>query len=155
MKCCCQAGRKWLYIEKKVGVIQLDAKKRKFTLYAPLSFYARIDAACASDNCQSKNEFVIKAVEFYLSYLAGEDSMTALVPILTSIVQSAVTACEERLARNIFKLAVEQAKTSNLLAVMQDLDDDTLRRLHIKCVDEVRRTNGIMRLEDAVKYQRG
>ena len=26
---------------------------------------------------------------------------------------------------------------------------------YIKCVDEVRRTNGIMRLEDAVKYQRG
>ena len=133
----------------------LKEKKRRFTLNAPVSFYDRLDAVCASDNCQSKNEFIIKAVKFYLSYLASEDGLTALAPILTSIVQSAVTACEERLARNIFKLAVEQAKTSNLLAVMRELDDDTLRRLHIKCVDEVRRTNGIMRLEDAVKYQRG
>ena len=129
--------------------------KRKFPLWIHPKTLKLVIQAYPKDNCDSQSEFIEKAVLFYLSYLASEDGLTALVPILTSIVQSAVTACEERLARNIFKLAVEQAKTSNLLAVMQELDDDTLRRVHIKCVDEVRRTNGIMRLEDAVKYQRG
>lgn len=133
----------------------MDERKRKFTLYAPASFYDRIEAASTADNCQSKNEFVLKAVEFYLSYLAAEGSLTAYVPILSNIIQSAVNACEERLARNIFKLAVEEAKIANLLAATQEIDDDTLHRLHIKCVEEVRRINGILRLEEAVRYQRG
>ena len=75
--------------------------KRKFPLWIHPKTLKLVIQAYPKDNCDSQSEFIEKAVLFYLSYLASEDGLTALVPILTSIVQSAVTACEERLARNI------------------------------------------------------
>lgn len=132
-----------------------ESNKRKFTIYAGDTFYDKVEAVYRSDNCQSKNEFILKAVEFYLSYLSAQDGLNAYAPILSTVIQASVKDCEEHLSRNLFKLAVGQAKVANLLAVINELDDDTLRKLHIKCVDEVRKTNGIIRYEKAVQYQQG
>ncbi len=62
---------------------------------------------------------------------------------------------EGNINRNIFKTAVELAKLANMLATVDDLDEDQLRKLHIRCVDEVKRINGIIDFEDTVKYQKG
>ena len=40
-----------------------------------------------------------------------------------------------------------------MLAAANDVDEETLRQLHTMCVNEVRRINGIIDYEDAVKYQ--
>lgn len=40
-----------------------------------------------------------------------------------------------------------------MLAAANDVDEETLRQLHIMCVNEVRKINGIIDYEDAVKYQ--
>ena len=129
--------------------------KRKFPLWIHQSTLDKVCKAFNQDNCHSQSEFIEKAVEFYLSYLLYEGSLTSYAPILSSIIDASVKGCEEHLSRNHFKIAVELAKVSNLLAVINELDDDTLRKLHVKCIDEVRKTNGVIRFEDAVKYQQG
>ena len=61
---------------------------------------------------------------------------------------------ENRLARLLFKIAVEMAKLESMLAAINDMDEATMRRLHIRCVNEVKKINGILTMEDAVRYQR-
>jgi hypothetical protein len=34
------------------------------------------------------------------------------------------------------------------------VDEESLNRLHVKCVDEVRRINGTVKFEDAYHYQK-
>ena len=41
-----------------------------------------------------------------------------------------------------------------MLAAMNDVDDATLYKLRLMCSDEVKRINGIINFEKAVRYQR-
>lgn len=57
-------------------------------------------------------------------------------------------------SRLLFKIAVELGKISNMLAAANEVDDETLRELHIMCIDEVRKINGIITYDSAAKFQR-
>ena len=61
---------------------------------------------------------------------------------------------ENRLARMDFKIAVELAKLSQVIAYSHDIDEDALKKLHVKCVEEVRRINGAIDFENAYRYQK-
>ena len=43
---------------------------------------------------------------------------------------------------------------THMVAAINEIDDDTLHKLRIMCVDEVKRINGIINFEKAVRYQR-
>lgn len=60
---------------------------------------------------------------------------------------------EQRLARLLFKVAVEFGKLTHLLAVANDVEDETLRQLLVMCINEVRKINGAIDCEVAVRYQ--
>lgn len=61
---------------------------------------------------------------------------------------------ENRLARMDFKMAVELAKLSQVIAYTHDVDEESLNKLHAKCVNEVQRINGTIKFEDAYRYQK-
>jgi metal-responsive CopG/Arc/MetJ family transcriptional regulator len=104
-------------------------------------------------NCKSRSEFIEKAISFYAGYLSANAHTDFLANVITTLVAGTVSVTENRLARLQFKEAVELAKLSHMLAAVSDVDDDTLRRLHVRCVDEVKRINGVVKFEDAVQYQ--
>ncbi len=39
----------------------------------------------------------------------------------------------------MFKQAVEQDKTSHLLTYLSEVDDNTLKRLHLRCINDVKK----------------
>jgi len=41
-----------------------------------------------------------------------------------------------------------------MTAAVNDVDDETLKSLHIMCVNEVRKINGIISYEKAAEYQK-
>lgn len=41
-----------------------------------------------------------------------------------------------------------------MLATINDMDEETRRRLHIHYVNDMKKINGIISMEDAVKFQR-
>ena len=88
-------------------------------------------------------------------YLESQNSVNFIAPIITDTIKSTVYATEQRLARLLFKEAVETAKLANITAAFHNLDDNTLKSLHIRCVQEVSKINGILTLEDATKFQNG
>ncbi len=108
------------------------------------------------DNCKSASEYIEKAVKFYTGYLDSNSDCSAnyLPEILTSVVEAIVKGSEERISRNLFKLAVEVGAATHMQAAACEIDDETLHQLRAMCVNEVRKINGVIRHEDAVKFQR-
>ena len=74
--------------------------------------------------------------------------------MITETVKAQINGTERRLARLLFKVAVELGKLTHLLAVVNDDDDETRRQLLVMCINEVRKINGTFDCEDAVRYQK-
>ena len=127
--------------------------KRKFALWLHPETLEQVDAAYKKDDCRSKSEFIEKAVRFYLSYLAAADDSSLLPNAFLSSMKSIVSESDNRIGRLLFKLAVEMAVMSNILAAMDDVDDVTLSRLRGECVKAVKQINGAFTMENAVKWQ--
>ncbi len=106
-----------------------------------------------SDNCKSPSEFIEKAINFYIGFLKSEDNVNYLSPRITSSVDAVVHGSEQRINRNLFKIAVELGKVAHAVAAANDVDEDTMQELHAMCVDEVRHINGVINFENAVKFQ--
>lgn len=133
-----------------------DDVKVKFPLYVFPETMQKIDMLYEADNCKSKMEFIEKAIRFYCGYLLNKDSVAAEYadPQITAITEGIVKGTEQRLSRALFKFAVELGAVSHMLAAINDIDDETMVKLRAMCTDEVRRINGVINFERAVRYQR-
>ncbi len=127
--------------------------KEKMAVYFQPETIKKIEQEYREDNCSSKTEFIEKAVKFYIGYLRQQDEVNYLSPMITETMKAQIKGTEQRLARLMFKVAVELGKLSHMTAAMNDVDDETLKSLHAMCVTEVRKINGIIDYEDAVEYQ--
>ena len=127
--------------------------KQKMAVYFQPETIKKIEQEYREDNCASKTEFIEKAVTFYIGYLRQQEEGDYLSPMITETVKAQIKGTEQRLARLIFKVAVELGKLSHMTAALNDVDDETLKSLHAMCVTEVRKINGIIDYEDAVSYQ--
>ena len=123
----------------------------------PLWIYPKtkelVEEMFPKDNCKSASEFIENAIKFYAGYLKQQGNVNYLAPIITDSVNGIVMGSERRLNRNLFKIAVELGKLSHMMAAVNDVDDDTLKDLHAMCVNEVRRINGTIDFDDAVRFQ--
>jgi len=128
--------------------------KQKMAVYFQPETFKKIEQEYQEDNCSSKTEFIEKAVKFYIGYLRQQEEVNYISPMITETVKAQIKGTEQRLARLIFKVAVELGKLSHITAAINDVDEDTLKSLHAMCVNEVRKINGTIDFEDAVEYQR-
>lgn len=129
--------------------------KRRFQLWIKPSVLESAKNLYEADNCFSISEFIEKAVIFYVGYLSSEQNSQYLPNIVTSTLKSIVKESDNRMGRLLFKIAVELAMTMNVVASMQDVDEDDLARLRGHCVEEVKRINGIFLFDTAQYWQNG
>lgn len=129
------------------------SNKIKFPLWIYPKTMEEVNSRFAENNCSSRSEFIEKAINFYIGFLKQEKNVNYLSPRITSSVEAVINGTEQRINRNLFKIAVELGKIAHTLAAANDVDDDTLRELHAMCVDEVRHINGVINFESAVKFQ--
>ena len=115
----------------------------------------RLDGWVTQDNCKSRSEFVEKALSFYMGYLGSEDITDYLSKALLSSIQGTLQNTENRVANNLFRLSVEISMMMHLLATTLEVTDDELRSLRGRCVAEVKKTRGKIKLDDAVQFQQG
>ena len=111
----------------------------------------RIEQWYAADNCQSKNEFIEKAVNFYVDYLGIQDNTTLLPMAIMSAIDGRLSRLEDYIARRDFTRCVEQDMTNGIIAEAFEMDRDDLKRRRAQSVRNVRATNGTISLE---KYAR-
>lgn len=104
-------------------------------------------------NCQTRSEFIDKAIQFYSGYLTTQTNEDYIPNIMLSTLKAIVNESDNRQNRNLFKIAVELGMLSNLIATLKGVTDINMERLRGKCTAEVKKLNGTLRIEDAVEWQ--
>ena len=99
--------------------------KTKFALWVYPQTLKDVETHYRYDNCKSQSEFIEKAIRFYIGYLDEEKSVNYISPMITETVKAQINGTEQRLARLLFKVAVELGKLTHLLAAANDVDDET------------------------------
>ena len=131
----------------------MATEKIKFALRITPETQKLVKDLCPRDNCQSQNEFIDKAIRFYAGYLSAKDAVDVLPPALVAALKGTVQGSEGRIARLLFKLAVELDIMMNILAAGMEVSESDLKQLRERCVREVRQTGGNITFLDAVRYQ--
>jgi len=131
-----------------------DGKIRK-GFYIEEELLEQADSLLETANVKSRNEFLNQALKFYIGYLTSSKIENYMLSIISSVMHSTVKDSENRMARAMFKMAVELSKLSHVIAYSQGVDEEALRKLQAKCADEVKRINGAVSFEDAYYYQKG
>lgn len=133
----------------------MSDKKVSAGIYIEKDLLGKIDAYLEKSNCQSRSEFICQSVKYYIAFLQKDDGSEFLTPALESVVSGQVTDSENRIARVIFKLAVEMSMLLHVVAKDYDCSENDLDRLRGYCVDEIKRINGKFGFEEAHRHQRG
>ena len=126
----------------------------KITVWLKPDVVQRMDGWLRADNCKSRGEFAEKALRFYMGYLATEDTSEYLSRALVDTLRGTLADNENRLRTLLFKLCVEVNMMGHTVAAHFRADPVNRRELRAYAVDEVLRTNGKIRFDDALDLQR-
>ena len=135
--------------------MQENNNSNRIGVYINNELLARCDAAMEKTNAESRSEFIRDAIEHYIAVLNMKESSRVLTPALESVIGSKIALTEDRISRILFKLGVEVAMMSNILAATHDIDEDSLSALRRFCTNEVAAIGGKYSFEDAVEFQKG
>jgi len=101
----------------------------------------------------SRNAFVEKAIEYYTGYLNAEQNSKYFEDAFASRAQQKVEQIGKSLGTGQFKIAVELALISHILAAQAKITDADFRRLRDKCEYDIRRLEGVQKFEQAYQFQ--
>ena len=133
----------------------MDEENRlKITLWLKPGIVRRMDGWLEEDNCKNRGEFAEKALRFYMGYLATEDTSEYLSRAMVDTLRGTLADDENRLRTLLFKLCVEVNMMGHTVAAHFRADPVNRRELRAYAVDEVLRTNGKIRFDDAIDLQR-
>ena len=107
----------------------------------------RLEQWYAADNCRSKNEFVEKAINFYVDYLETQDNRSLLPTALLAALDGRLGRLEDHIARREFTREVELDLLIGIIADAVEVDRDNLKRRRAQSVRNVKATNGLISLE--------
>ena len=131
-------------------------RKRKFALYIKPSILKIAESWYEEDNCGSVSEFIEKAIQFYGGYVSTQQNPNYLPGIVISTLKAIIQSSDDRQNRMLFKIAVELSMMMNVLATMnENISREDLDSLRGHCVEEVKRINGCLSLNDAYRWQNG
>ena len=134
----------------KEGFLMDNKNENRFPLRLNNVTRWKIESWYKKDDCQSRNEFVVKAVNFYADYLAGQ--VNGVLPVaIQSAIDGRLGMFEDRLAQLLYKLSVEMDMGISAVLDCIQLDADYLRKLRTNSVKSVKATNGLLTFEQKVK----
>ena len=126
--------------------MNLKKENKKHSVWLSESAWTEVESRYQRDNCSTRNEFIEKAIRFYSGYLDG---------VLADVLEGKLGTLGKRMGHLLFKLSVDQNLMGNILAADIEIDPDQLRKARVRCVKEVKETNGEISFEDTVRYQKG
>lgn len=141
-------------LEKTISARRkLITEKVRKAFYIDEELLEQVDDLLEQADVRSRNEFVNQALKFYIGYLTSEKIENYMLTTISSVMHATVKDSENRMARAMYKLAVETSKLSHVIAYSHGVDEQTLSKLQAKCAEEVKRINGVVQFEDSYKYQ--
>ena len=119
-----------------------DKGKVRKGFYIEEDLLEQMDGLLEQADVKSRNEFMNHALKFYIGYLTSEKIENYMLSTISSVMHSTMKDSENRMALEISKL-------SHVIAYSHGVNEEELKKLQVKCMDEVKRINGAVRFEDA------
>ena len=133
----------------------MNEDKKRHTVWLTPDAWSQVETSYTKDNCSTKNEYIEKAIRFYTGYLSIQNAASYLPRVLADVLDGKLGALGTRIGKLLFKLVVEQDMIANITAAVNEVHLDDVERLRARCIREIRQTNGVINLEDAVRHQNG
>lgn len=133
----------------------MEETKSKFALWAYPETMQKVEKLYKDDNCKSKSEFIEKAIQFYSGYLTAGDYREYFPSVIVSTMKGTLESLENRMANLLFKNTVELSILLHAFAAATKIDAETIEALRGYCIEDVKKIRGTIRLEDAVRFQKG
>ena len=127
------------------------SRKEKFAFYMMPEKKALLERRYQEDGSRSLTAFIENAVDFYLDYLSANSAGLFLPTSIKSYLDGRLGQLEERLSSIAFRQAVEQDMVAGILADTYQFGDEDLRRRRAQSVQNVKKTNGRISLEQRVR----
>lgn len=103
------------------------------------------EANMANIECPTRSKYIEKAIQFYNGYLHDKNNEQYVSNTINKTIKGMLDSFERRMAKLMFKQAVETAKVFWLIVKGFDLDRDSVDDLHYDCIKEVQKINGAIR----------
>ena len=132
----------------------MDENRHRHTVWMDDDVWDQVESHYQRDNCTTKNEFIEKAIRFYSGYLDTKHAETYLPRVLSDVLEGKLGSFGKRVGHLLFKQAVDQDIMANLVAYLSNVDLDQLQKLRVRCVKNVKETNGEIDFEDAFRFQK-
>ena len=132
----------------------MNENKNRHTVWLTDEAWAKVKDHYRTDNCSTQNEYIEKAIQFYSGYLDTEQADSYLPRVLSDVLEGKLGALGSRVGKLLFKLSVDNAVMAHVTAVSIDVDLDTLKKVRVHCIKDVKETNGEIDFEDAYKFQK-
>ena len=132
----------------------MASNKIKFPLWLTPECKQVVEDSYRPDQCQSRSEFIEKAIWFYAGFLHTLDAGAYLPRASKQMLDGTLGVFAERIGRQLFKLAVEQNVNNHILASDTDIDAARYMKMHTLSMDQVRSTNGKITFVDVLQQEK-
>lgn len=132
----------------------MSESKNRHTVWLTDETWNVVKEHYRKDNCSAQNEYIEKAIQFYSGYLDAEQADSYLPRVLAEMLEGKLSALGSRIGKLLFKLSVEEAIMAQIVAYGFDVDLDTLKKVRVNCIKDIKETNGEVDFEAAYKYQK-
>ena len=132
-----------------------NERKKRTAVWLWPGTIRKIDDWLEKDNCETRSEFIEKALGFYLGYLESGDATGYMSEVLSSLIKGILDNNNNRLRSLLFKWAVELNMMCHTIAAHYRVDEIDRRALRAFAVDEVKKTYGQISFDHAIEVQRG
>lgn len=129
-------------------------KKQRTTIWLSQNVMKELDNMSERANCKSRSEFIEQAIKFYSEYNDSMNKGQYLPLSISSAMNGMIKVSEDRISKLLFKNTVELSMIMNVLSATVDIDNDTLKKLRMKCIREINGTNGKLNFEEINRYQK-
>ena len=133
--------------------VKKKENKKQYHIWVKPSTVEHAKTLLDLDNCASFSEFAEKAIQFYAGYVASNHNQEYLPNVIISVIKSIMRDSENRHNRNLYRIALELSMLMNVMAATHHIPEESLQKLRGECEEEIRRINGSLSLDTAVKWQ--
>ena len=126
----------------------MKENKKKWGYWMTPSMVDEIQKMVDEGYAKSKSVFVCDAVELYMNYLKTKDNLDFISPLLAKAVRNELSSFEKNVCEMLFKVAVENAKQSRMMAYINDIYDEDFERINDVSCQDVAHNNGVVSFKD-------
>ena len=130
-----------------------DNARVRFALYTDEATLGQVKQNYKQDGCGCMSEYVTKAIRYYTELHSFADCSHVVPDIIVSTLKDITRESDNRQGRLLFKLAVELAILQNVVAANYGISKTDLERLREICVNEVKKINGSITFDEAIRWQ--